>query len=81
MPSDPRDYKLDITGVSPPDQPPVARHGRPFLSILFACCNAYVRAYRDTDGRAYRARCPKCGKSAHFPVGDGGTDAREFVVR
>jgi hypothetical protein len=79
MPSDPRDYKLDIAGVPVP-QPAVAGHGRPFLAVLFKCCNAYARVYRDESGDAYRGRCPKCGKPVHFPVGPGGTDQREFVV-
>jgi hypothetical protein len=82
MPHDPRDVKVDIAGVSPapaPDDP--AGRGRPFLSVQFACCSVYQRVYRDPDGGHYRGRCPRCGKTVTFAVGQGGTDSRCFVVR
>jgi len=76
--SDPRDYKLDLAfGATRPDALPAPR---PFLSVHFACCGAYQRVYRDPDGRAYRGRCPRCGKAVRFPVGEGGTTARYFTV-
>jgi hypothetical protein len=53
---------------------------RPFLSVLFACCSVYQRIYRNAEGTAYCGRCPKCGKPVRFAVGQGGTDARQFVV-
>ena len=55
--------------------------GRPFLSVLFACCQVYQRIYRNSDGSAYCGRCPRCGKAVKFMVGDGGTSERQFVVR
>jgi hypothetical protein len=82
MPSDPRDYRLDLTGrqgASDAIAPGAAPH-RPFLSVLFNCCRAYVRVYRSADAAYYNARCPKCGKSIRFAVGDGGSPARSFVV-
>lgn len=81
MGSDPRDYKLDISALSDDDsapQPETSSAGRPFLSVLFACCKIYQRVYRDPAENAYRGRCPKCGRSVHFPVGQGGTTARFF---
>jgi hypothetical protein len=54
--------------------------GRPFLSVMFACCSVYQRIYRNADGTAYAGRCPRCGKPVKFAVGPGGTSAREFVV-
>jgi hypothetical protein len=71
--SDPRDAKSDAPGSA-------AQH-RPYLSVHFACCNVYLRIYRSADGKQYRGRCPRCGRSVTFPVGHGGTDARTFVVR
>jgi len=77
--NDPRDYKLDIEGVSQSVDAPGAPN-RPFVSVRFACCGVYQRIYRTADGSAYRGRCPKCGKPVNFVVGAGGTDARFFVV-
>lgn len=84
MSSDPRDYKLDLSSLSnaQPDAESAATAGgaapRPFLSVLFACCNVYQRVYRDPAENAYCGRCPKCGRSVRFPIGQSGTAARFF---
>lgn len=81
MSSDPRDYKLDISSLSnarPASEPEAPAAVRPFLSVLFACCNVYQRVYKDPSENAYRGGCPKCGRSVHFPVGQSGTAARFF---
>jgi hypothetical protein len=79
MPSDPRDYKLDLSTV-PPTGSDGGHAPRPFLSIHFACCNIYLRLYRAPGAAEYAGRCPRCGKSVKFPVGEGGTTARTFRV-
>jgi len=58
------------------DQP----NARPWLGIKFTCAGAYQRIYRSADGEKYLARCPRCGKSIIFRVGDGGTNQRFFDV-
>ena len=81
MPSDPRDYKLDLsTGPSQPQRPAEAKSGKPFISVHFACCGVYARIYREPADTEYRGRCPKCCKAVRFVVGEGGTTARTFVV-
>jgi len=85
MPSDPRDYKLDLSTAPtvPPTKSssgPAASTSRPYISVHFACCGVYQRVYRDPDGAQYAGRCPRCGKAVRFPVGSGGTSARCFTV-
>lgn len=64
----------------PPGATTPAPGERPWLGVRFVCSGAYQRVYRDADGRAYMARCPRCGKSIRFRVGSGGTDQRFFSV-
>jgi hypothetical protein len=92
MNSDPRDYKVELSSVPASNQPAVKssqgsqsrasspKSGNPFLSVHFACCNVYQRIYKSPDGTAYRGRCPRCGKTVNFPIGQGGTNERSFVV-
>ncbi len=83
MSGDPRDYKLDIAGLSAGGTSPAAagaKAARPYLSVRFACCNVYQRLYREADAKAYRGRCPRCGKPVRFAVADGGTSARFFTA-
>jgi hypothetical protein len=79
--SDPRDYKLDLSSGALSDPTREAREPvRPFISVHFACCGVFRRIYRSADGKSYLGHCPKCARPAHFKVGPGGTDAREFVI-
>jgi hypothetical protein len=78
---DPRDYKLDIAGLSSGPASSSPAQGRPYLSILFECCNVYQRIYRSADGKTYQGRCPRCGKTVNFKVGEGGTATRFFRAK
>ena len=78
--TDPRDYKVEVSGVTPPEAPAARRVARPYLSVRFDCCRVYQRVYRDADDRRYRGRCPRCAREVVFAVGEGGTSARCFVV-
>jgi hypothetical protein len=82
MPSDPRDYRVEVSGVAPQEGSSKTRqtNQQPFLSIHFACCGVYCRIYRNREGTAYVGRCPKCAKPVRFLVADGGTDERFFIV-
>lgn len=79
MPSDPRDYKVELSSAASQEGPARAG-GKRFLSILFNCCRVYQRIYKTPDGTAYAGRCPKCGRAVRFPIGPGGTSDRFFVV-
>jgi hypothetical protein len=79
--TDPRDYKVEVSGVTPPEPPAAPRAARPYLSVRFDCCGAYQRVYRDPGDPCYRGRCPRCAREVVFPVGQGGTSSRFFVVR
>ena len=81
MANDPRDFKVDIGGISSDGGSSASPQARPFLSVQFACCSVYQRIYRDPDGMHYRGRCPRCGKAVQFAVGSGGTSSRTFIVR
>jgi hypothetical protein len=82
MAGDPRDYNLDLSSTAGPQSVrPAVPQNRPFLSVLFACCNVYQRIYRSPDGDAYQGRCPRCAKSVRFAVGEGGTSSRSFIAR
>ncbi|MFA6045046.1 MAG: hypothetical protein WC718_08685 [Phycisphaerales bacterium] len=59
---------------------PQVAGGRPALQVYFRCANAYLRVLRAADGTHYLARCPSCGKSTKFLVGEGGTDQRFFEM-
>jgi hypothetical protein len=71
------DFKLDVVDA---DEPRAAASGRPYLQIYFKCANSYQRVYRDRAGRGYCARCPKCGKTMNFVVGEGGSPKRFFEL-
>jgi hypothetical protein len=79
--SDPRDYNVELSSADGGTSPSTPHRSlRPFLSVHFACCNAYQRVYRSLDGTRYDGRCPRCGKPARFRVGRDGTAERSFVV-
>ena len=83
------DYVLDISGLNhpaPPHNAGAKSHtsaqgstgGRPYLSIHFKCCNAYLRIYPTADGTAYAGHCPKCARPVRVKIGPGGSSQRVF---
>jgi hypothetical protein len=84
---DPRDYILDIPGMTDPASDtaaPFADRGgltsRPWIAIHFKCCRTYTRLYRNRAGDAYVGHCPKCGAHTRAAIGPGGTDQRFFTA-
>lgn len=60
------------------DAPPHAADGRPYVCILFECCQVYARIYRQPDELTYVGRCPKCLRTLRMRVGPDGTANRFF---
>jgi hypothetical protein len=76
---------LDSDEFIPSDRPrstpgPQIRPGRPWIGLRFVCAGAYQRVYRNPQGTAYIATCPRCGRSLRIDVGPGGTNQRFFDV-
>lgn len=63
-----------------PSRAGAASSGRPWLGVKFLCAGAYLRVYRNAEGTAYLATCPRCGKQVRFRVGAGGSNQRFFEV-
>jgi hypothetical protein len=87
LPSDPRDYILDLTTSLPPessDSPienqksKIENPRAPYLSIHFRCCNVYAPIYKNAAATAYAGHCPRCQRPATIPIGPGGTKSRIF---
>ncbi len=71
---------LDIydNGPAGPANQPPALPPRPYLCILFECCNVYARVYRRPEQAFYHGRCPKCLRPIHLRVARDGTAERFF---
>jgi hypothetical protein len=70
--SDPRDYILDLSSQRPPNPEAAPASGtpsaRPYISVLFRCCNVYQRFYLLPDASAYTGHCPKCARPGRLPA-------------
>lgn len=62
---------------TPKDQGTDAR-GRPYIGIMFDCCNVYQRIYRNKAGTAYVGYCPRCMRRIQLKISEGGTGQRMF---
>lgn len=74
--------RVEIRGLrgsgSGPREHQSAGPDRPWIGVLFRCCNVYARVYRVRDGSRYVGWCPRCGTRIRAMVGSGGTSARMF---
>jgi hypothetical protein len=53
---------------------------RPFVGIVFKCCNVYSRVYLNRDKTAFEGVCPRCYRKKVIVeiVESGGTKERFF---
>ena len=54
---------------------PPARE-KPFLGVLFECCNIYYRIYRNVSQDAYEGRCPRCLRKVVVRIDPSGQPGR-----
>ncbi|MFQ5509263.1 MAG: hypothetical protein ACE5FN_07995 [Leptospirillia bacterium] len=56
---------------------------RPFLGMMFRCCNVYARIYRNPEGTAYDGKCPRCMTPVRIRIDKhaGTTRSRFFETR
>ncbi len=67
-------YDIDRDDTDAEDKAPK----RPYIHVLFDCCNVYQRIYRRRGQRVYVGWCPKCGRRVKVRVGVDGTQCRFF---
>lgn len=68
----------DTSDSPTPDDAGTAAQPRPYICVLFECCDVYARIYRQVGQPYYSGRCPKCLRELHVRVGQEGTSCRFF---
>ena len=53
---------------------------KPWLGIMFECCNVYRRIYMNNDQNAYEGMCPRCGGKIKVIISPDGATRRIFSV-
>jgi hypothetical protein len=56
------------------------RPPRPYIGMLFKCCNVYMRIYLNKAGTAFEGRCPKCMRETVIQAAPGGDPSRFWTA-
>jgi len=56
------------------------KNDRPFLGVVFKCCNVYSRIYLNKQQTAFVGWCPRCAKPIRIKVSPDGIDSRFFEM-
>lgn len=56
----------------------VVRRPRPYIGMLFRCCQIYLRVYLNRAGDAYVGHCPRCAARIAVKMSPTGSNARFF---
>ena len=51
---------------------------RPYIGVMFKCCNVYGRAYLNLRKNAFTASCPRCLSPVRIGVSPDGSKSRFF---
>ncbi len=78
------DQRIKAPLPDEPNQTNISRDkagNKNYISVMFECCSAYQRVYRNKTGTAYEGCCPRCMKPLRIGIGPGGTDSRFFTAK
>ena len=56
------------------------REPRPYIGMLFKCCNVYSRIYLNRAGTAFTGYCPKCAAKVEIKAAPGGSKSRFWTA-
>lgn len=63
-----------------PRSPRGRKTSRPWLNVMFNCCNVYSRIFLNHQGTAYVGHCPKCAARVVIRAEPGGSKSRFWSV-
>jgi len=53
---------------------------RPYVGVIFKCCNVYARVYLNAQKTAYAGNCPRCAARLELKTSPTGSPSRFWSV-